>query len=662
MNMRVLLAVLIVVSAASSRASSGKTPDRLFDITSYGARADATHDNSPAIRRAIEAAVAAGGGTIVFPPAKQPYLITDSIRLHASHLHIEGAGATVLLKDGAATGRTSADDTVHIVRIQGTPDAPITSVSVTGLTIDANYWGQTNNTASWQQSAKLAGIMRGIVVNHASHVLVRDVTIDRPFVGLTFRLGSHHCEAHNVKVMRFHHDAFGVTPGYVSAGASHIVFRNCVAADSPHGQHGGLPGTRIKGWEIEEGAQHVRLIDCVVRDTSANGFYVRPHTSRGQFETSHIDLIRCRVENAGKNAFIIMAYSHQQSVRHVRLVDCVAERGTLALHLNPDHVLIQGGRFKHATVGFFKDYDDPHHFADGPSKHIFDLLPVRSVSFEDVHITGDMRINMNPANDGHSDYVSDIRFRGVHVGGDVHVVGPPRNRSAVSLDDCTIAGATHKVTIEDYLRPLYDARKLPAMREGIVRQANSAPVIDGDAGDACWSSAARMDIVNQYTRPTGRQGGHSFVRVCYDSKAMYVLSECLESDMDTLITYGSQRDADLWFDDCIEVFVHRSDDPESYFRQWMVNAAGVVYDGDQIRGEQWNSSVRVAVKKLSDRYFVELALPWADLGGPPKRGEKVLANFTRNRTANDTRWIWSWRYDDSGAFADTDRMGTLTLE
>jgi len=48
-------------------------PSRMFDVTSYGAAADGTTDNTGAIHRAINTAAAAGGGTVRIPAAAAPY-------------------------------------------------------------------------------------------------------------------------------------------------------------------------------------------------------------------------------------------------------------------------------------------------------------------------------------------------------------------------------------------------------------------------------------------------------------------------------------------------------------------------------------------------------------------------------------------------------------
>ncbi len=70
----------------------------------------------------------------------------------------------------------------------------------------------------------------------------------------------------------------------------------------------------------------------------------------------------------------------------------------------------------------------------------------------------------------------------------------------------------------------------------------------------------------------------------------------------------------------------------------------------------------MAVAKLDDRYVVEMAIPWSDLGDSPKAGETLRANFIRNRTTDNSRWLWSWQYDATIAFRDVAKMGTVVIE
>jgi len=68
-------------------------PDRLFDITRYGARPDATTHNTKAIADAIEACAKAGGGRVLVPAGR---FLTGAIHLQSNvELHVS-EGATLL--------------------------------------------------------------------------------------------------------------------------------------------------------------------------------------------------------------------------------------------------------------------------------------------------------------------------------------------------------------------------------------------------------------------------------------------------------------------------------------------------------------------------------------------------------------------------------------
>ncbi len=76
----------------------------IFDVRTYGAVGDGKAVDSPAINKAIEAAAAAGGGTVVFPAGTW---LSFSIRLK-SHvaLHLS-QGATILAADSPLPGATT---------------------------------------------------------------------------------------------------------------------------------------------------------------------------------------------------------------------------------------------------------------------------------------------------------------------------------------------------------------------------------------------------------------------------------------------------------------------------------------------------------------------------------------------------------------------------
>src|SRR6202046_2408780 len=89
--------------AAATKTSLTVTPN-IFDIRTFGAIGDGKTVDSPAINKAIEAAAAAGGGTVLFPAGTW---LSFSIRLKSRvNLHLS-QGATLLAADSPKAGETT---------------------------------------------------------------------------------------------------------------------------------------------------------------------------------------------------------------------------------------------------------------------------------------------------------------------------------------------------------------------------------------------------------------------------------------------------------------------------------------------------------------------------------------------------------------------------
>jgi polygalacturonase len=90
-----LVAAAVLLAALAIEAGAAQT---LFDVTRYGARGDGRADDTHAVRSAVAALGAAGGGRLLFPGSRQQprHYLTAPFNL-SSNTRVEiQAGATIL--------------------------------------------------------------------------------------------------------------------------------------------------------------------------------------------------------------------------------------------------------------------------------------------------------------------------------------------------------------------------------------------------------------------------------------------------------------------------------------------------------------------------------------------------------------------------------------
>ncbi len=90
--------------AAAQRSPNISAAQGIFDIRTYGAVGDGKAVDSPAINKAIEAAAAAGGGTVLFPPGTW---LSFSIRLKSHVALYLSQGAILLAADSPLPNATT---------------------------------------------------------------------------------------------------------------------------------------------------------------------------------------------------------------------------------------------------------------------------------------------------------------------------------------------------------------------------------------------------------------------------------------------------------------------------------------------------------------------------------------------------------------------------
>jgi len=300
-----MLTAMIITLAVCAQPENPAPERPAVNILELGAVADGATDCAGPIQRAIDQ-LAETGGDVIIPPSERVYLIRDGLRILHDGIRLIGRGATIRMADGAMDGAI-----VDCIEVRGEPGDPVEGVVISGLTIDANYWAQPGSYNP-----------RGIDTDDAVGLLVENVTITNPFVGLTFGTGVHDSEARDCRVTRWYDDAFNASGDGVSGSCSGIRFVRCVAEGSLDERMGGPPGTRNNAWEIEDGAHDVTLVDCVVRDCGGNGFAVRNHPSGTPVSTTAVRLERCVAENVSRNGFSVVGQVWPNTVESVTLVDC----------------------------------------------------------------------------------------------------------------------------------------------------------------------------------------------------------------------------------------------------------------------------------------------------------------------------------------------------
>ncbi|MFQ6097078.1 MAG: sugar-binding protein [Armatimonadota bacterium] len=171
----------------------------------------------------------------------------------------------------------------------------------------------------------------------------------------------------------------------------------------------------------------------------------------------------------------------------------------------------------------------------------------------------------------------------------------------------------------------------------IVADAGGPIVVDGDLSDAAWLEADWHTGFRVLSLPDERASVQTRFKVLHDDRRIYFGIEADEPSVATLKTRQTRRDSSVYNDDSIEVFVDANGDRAEY-RHFAVNSAGVLYDaacrqGGHLHVREWDSSAQVEARVGKDRWWVELAVPFVELGLDAGSVGEWGINVTRERRA-----------------------------
>ena len=182
----------------------------------------------------------------------------------------------------------------------------------------------------------------------------------------------------------------------------------------------------------------------------------------------------------------------------------------------------------------------------------------------------------------------------------------------------------------------------------------STPVIDGRLDDPGWQACAQL-LPFIEAEGTGLAKTQTRALVFHNDRALFIAFRCDEPKVAELHAHCKKRDSGVWRDDCVEVFLQRPG--QNGFYQITVNSLGTVYDAKD-KSDRWNPALKIRAFTGEKEWGLELAIPWADLGGCPKIGEQWRVNFCRERKVGKELSCWSCTY---GKFHKTERFGILAF-
>ena len=186
----------------------------------------------------------------------------------------------------------------------------------------------------------------------------------------------------------------------------------------------------------------------------------------------------------------------------------------------------------------------------------------------------------------------------------------------------------------------------PPLPVYVAARAQPPPFVNGRLDDPTWARAEPVQLVDTMTGLPARS--RTEARLLWDDEALYVAFACED---DLVWVRPGRRDGDaLWEDEVVEVFLDRSGRGRGYV-EIEVSPANARFEArfasprsDLSAARTWRSGARSAVAvdgaiTLGDAppapargWSVELAVPWAALGGAPRAGERWRMNLFRLET------------------------------
>ena len=188
------------------------------------------------------------------------------------------------------------------------------------------------------------------------------------------------------------------------------------------------------------------------------------------------------------------------------------------------------------------------------------------------------------------------------------------------------------------------------------------PPLTADFTSDFWRNLLAASLGDTRTGHSPRQA--TAVQTAWDADELRVLFRAEDTHVAATLT---QRDAPLYTEEVVEVFLDPVGDGESYF-EIEVNALNCVLDlvlrrnrSGYMKDIAWDcDGLRTMVRQTASAWSAELAIPFASLGAAPFPGARWRVNFTRiDRPLDLARELTAWSPTACGTFHAPARFGVL---
>lgn len=179
-----------------------------------------------------------------------------------------------------------------------------------------------------------------------------------------------------------------------------------------------------------------------------------------------------------------------------------------------------------------------------------------------------------------------------------------------------------------------------------IRRAASPPSIDGHLNEPAWKAAKSVGDFQFAWWEQGKKE-QTVAKLLWDDKCLYVSYRCEDAHV---WADHTERDSQVWKDDCVEVFTAPNPDRANDYFNIEMNVRGSFLDQHHPDGpgidvaQEWNSTgIKIATTvdgTLNDdsdvdrAWILEAAIPFANFAHvakhtPPKRGDVWHLNLNR---------------------------------